>query len=100
MNKLDRKIEREFEDLFDLFQHPGWETLQEIVEKDTKVLNESIWLEPDSAKLHRMQGHYSVLKFLSTFEQNKRNEYEALTTDEDGIEDEDDDIGELFDGVE
>ena len=78
---MDQELQQYYEDLFDLFLHPGWKHLMDDFGDDQKRI-ENLRHVTDANSLYFNQGKLITLDRLLQFEENAKKAYEELTNPE------------------
>lgn len=78
---MEPELQKYYEDLFDLFLHPGWKHLIEDFTADQKRI-ENIRHVTDTNSLYYNQGKLMILDRFIQFEENAKKAYDELTNPE------------------
>ena len=85
---IDKLIEKEFEDLFDLFSRPGWGVLVDILDANLDNIKENIWNPINTEKESGVLiGQKMVLELIKNLKETKEVEWDQY---KDSSQDEDD----------
>ena len=74
---MDPKLQKYYEDRFDLFAHPGWRDLLEDIDNMLTELN-NIATIADEKGLQFRKGELSILVWLKTLKKVSEDTYEDL----------------------
>lgn len=78
---MEPELQKYYEDLFDLFLHPGWKHLIEDFTADQKRI-ENLRHVTDANSLYYNQGKLMILDRFIQFEENAKKAYDELTNPE------------------
>lgn len=74
---MDPKLQKYYEDRFDLFAHQGWVDLMEDIDKMLDALN-NVSTIADEKSLQFRKGEISILTWLKTLKKVSEDTYEDL----------------------
>ena len=77
---MDPKLQKYYEDRFDLFAHQGWIDLMEDIDAMLDALN-NVSTIADEKSLQFRKGEISILTWLKTLKKVSEDAYEDLTSE-------------------
>jgi len=81
---MDRDLQNYYEELFDLFAHPGWKNLVSELENG-KAIYSDITTVADERELFIRQGRMQEINFICNFPSTVEDAYASLQEDDDDI---------------
>lgn len=82
MSKMDRELERYYNNYFDLFGSDGWKQLIEELKQNAQGIN-SVEATKDANDLYLRKGQLNVLAFIINLEESVNNSFDELNETDD-----------------